>query len=63
MTDDGRRIGQSKRHDIILKMPIPCAKCSLPLVSFFYPHKIIGSTEIYLCIDLGLAELVQKSRY
>jgi len=41
MLKDGWYISKFKKHDIILKMTIPCWECNFSFVSFFNAYEII----------------------
>ncbi len=42
----GRYVGQSKRHDLILKVAITGPKGCFPFIAFLDPHSIIGIDQI-----------------
>ncbi len=44
----GRCIGQSERHDLILKMAIAGLEGRLPFIAFPDPHSMVGISQIKL---------------
>src|SRR5918997_847645 len=62
MLENSRSIGKAKRHDIILKMAIPCTESCLPFVSFLDSYEVVSSPQINFREDLCTSKLLQKSR-
>ncbi|KAH7331021.1 hypothetical protein KP509_20G012300 [Ceratopteris richardii] len=56
-------ICETKRHNYIFKMPIPCTKCCLPFVSFSNPDKIVGSLKVNLCEEFFFSKAFQELSY
>ena len=55
-----RSIGQTKRHDQILKMTLRSIKGHFPFVPFFDSYKIICPPQIQLREHLGADNLIEQ---
>ncbi len=50
----GRYVGQSERHDLVLKMTIAGPEGRFPFIAFFDPYLIVGIGQIELGETLSL---------
>jgi hypothetical protein len=55
----GRRIRQAKRYNSVFELTVPGSECSLVLIAFFDPNKMVGDPQIQFGKDTSFSQSVE----